>query len=107
LIPPVLFPGRGKNPAVKKSQHKTPLSFFYPAPPFSGLVSARHREFCAYKKRNIFLLIDILIKVKATNSNTGFPHECFGILGIATEYAGPKKKRHSTTESHGSTKNTA
>jgi hypothetical protein len=34
---PVLFPGRGKNPAVKKSQHKSPLIFFYAAPPFSGL----------------------------------------------------------------------
>jgi hypothetical protein len=34
---PILFPGRGKNPAVKKSQHKSPLIFFYAAPPFSGL----------------------------------------------------------------------
>jgi hypothetical protein len=34
---PVLFPGRGKNPVVKKSQHKSPLTFFYAAPPFSGL----------------------------------------------------------------------
>jgi len=34
---PRSVPRSGENPAVKKSQHKSPLIFFYAAPPFSGL----------------------------------------------------------------------
>jgi hypothetical protein len=34
---PRSVPRSGENPAVKKSQHKTPLIFFYATPPFSGL----------------------------------------------------------------------
>jgi hypothetical protein len=34
---PRSVPGSGENPAVKKSQQKYPLIFFYAAPPFSGL----------------------------------------------------------------------
>ena len=34
---PRSVPRSGENPAVKKSQHKSPLIFFYATPPFSGL----------------------------------------------------------------------
>ena len=34
---PRSVPRSGENPAVKKSQHKSPLIFSYAAPPFSGL----------------------------------------------------------------------
>ena len=34
---PRSVPRSGENPVVKKSQHKSPLIFFYSAPPFSGL----------------------------------------------------------------------
>jgi hypothetical protein len=50
---PVLFPGRGENPAVKKSQHKSPLIFFYAAPPFSGLARPIKR-ILRFTKRNTF-----------------------------------------------------
>jgi hypothetical protein len=33
---PRSVPRSGENPAVKKSQHKSPLIFFYATPPFSG-----------------------------------------------------------------------
>ena len=36
-VVPRSVPRPGENPAVKKSQHKTPLIFSYAAPPFSGL----------------------------------------------------------------------
>ena len=37
FLVPRSVPRSGENPAVKKSQHKSPLIFFYAVPPFSGL----------------------------------------------------------------------
>jgi hypothetical protein len=50
---PLSVPRSGENPAVRKSQHKSPLIFFYAAPPFSGLARPIWR-ILRFKKRNTF-----------------------------------------------------
>jgi hypothetical protein len=48
---PRSVPRSGENPAVKKSQHKSPLIHFYTAPPFSGFALPTER-ILHFKKRN-------------------------------------------------------